>query len=267
MRVTGSDREKRMEARCDPQRRLLLTGLLGLFATSPRIAAASDLRVALEEIAAQFRTETGTSVTLVFGSSGVLARQIVDGAPFDLFLSADEAYVAEVAAAGRALDGGTLYAIGRLALFAPHGSPLRVDPQLVGLRAVVQSGRRLRFAIANPAHAPYGRAAEATLRTHDLWDSIQPSLVLGENVSQAAQFAASDSAIGGLLAYSLVITPPLADRGSFALVPESSHAPLRQRMVLTRNAGPTAHRFYRYLQEPHARAILGRSGFALPSAP
>jgi molybdate transport system substrate-binding protein len=266
----GSDRGKRGEWRCDP---LLILLLLLLTATSfaqertARIAAASDLRVALEAVAARFRADGGTSVSLVFGSSGVLARQIVDGAPFDLFLSADEAYVFQVADAGRTPDRGVLYAVGRLALFAPHGSPLVVDAQFDGLRRLLDTGRPLRFAIANPAHAPYGRAAAAALRTAGLWTRIQPALVLGENVSQAAQFAASGNAVGGLVAHSLVVAPPLREQGTFVLVPASAHPPLRQRMVLMKGASPSAVRFYRYLQEPAARALLEQYGFSLPPSP
>lgn len=269
----GSDRGKCRESRCDPLSPLSILALLLLIATgafaqerAPRIAAASDLRGALEAIAARCEADHGTRVTLVFGSSGVLARQIVDGAPFDLFLSADEAYVTQVVDAGRAADPGVLYAIGRLALFAPHGSRLALDPQLEGLRRLLATGRPLRFAIANPAHAPYGRAAEATLRAAGIWTTIQPSLVLGENVSQAAQFAASGNAVGGLIAYSLAVVPPLRDQGTFVLVPASAHPPLRQRMVLMKGASSAAAAYYRCLQEPAARRIFEQYGFSLPAA-
>jgi molybdate transport system substrate-binding protein len=266
----GSDRGKRGEWRCDPILLLLLLLLLATSASAqprpPRIAAASDLRLALEAVAARFEADHATAVSLVFGSSGVLARQIVDGAPFDLFLSADEAYVFQVADAGRTTDRGTLYAIGRLALFAPHGSPLQVDAAFRGLRQLLDTGRPLRLAIANPAHAPYGRAAEAALRAAGLWTRLQPSLVLGENVSQAAQFATSGNAVGGLIAYSLVVVPPLRQQGTFVLVPASAHPPLRQRMVLVKGASAPAVRFYRYLQEPAARDILAQYGFAAPAA-
>lgn len=265
----GSDRGKCSEWRCDP---LLILLLLFLYAAgavaqprAPRVAAASDLRSALEAVATRFEADHATRVTLVFGSSGVLARQIVDGAPFDLFLSADEAYVSQVADAGRAADRGVLYALGRLALFAPRGSRLPLDPQLDGLRQLLATGRPMRFAIANPAHAPYGRAAEATLRAAGLWTTLQPSLVLGENVSQAAQFAASGNAVGGLIAYSLVVVPPLRDQGRFVLVPASAHPPLRQRMVLMKGASASAADFYRYLQTPAARRMLEQYGFSMPA--
>jgi molybdate transport system substrate-binding protein len=228
------------------------------------VAAASDLGAALPEIAAEFARETGERVELVFGSSGTLARQAHDGAPFELFLSADEAFVADLARAGRTRDGGALYAIGRLVLFAPKGSPLEPARGLQDLRRLLTERQRVRFAIANPAHAPYGRAAEAVLRARGLWTDLQPSLVLGENVSQAAQFAISGNAVGGLIAYSVALAPGLRNRGTYSLVPDTDHPPLRQRMVLLARSGPVAGRFYQYLQGRSARATLEQYGFTLP---
>lgn len=248
--------------------RLLLAGVLVvLSACGPRpalVAAASDLSFALEEIGTRFTQEEGPRVEIVLGSSGTLSRQIHEGAPFELFLSADEAYVDRLHAAGLTRDRGTLYATGRLALFAPTGSPLDVGEGLEGLARLVESGGVARFAIANPEHAPYGRAAEQALRRHGLWDALRPALVVGENVSQAAQFAVTGQAVGGLIAYSLATAPPLRARGRFALIPEADHEPLRQRMVLLARAGPAAERLFTYLQQPTARAIFERYGFELP---
>jgi molybdate transport system substrate-binding protein len=231
---------------------------------APIVAAASDLRFALESIAERFTAESRQRIELVFGSSGTLTRQAIDGAPFELFLSADEAFVETLAGAGLTRDGGTLYAVGRVVIFAPHGSPLKVDERMEGLRNLVARGGVTRFAIANPEHAPYGRAAEAALRAIGLWESVKPSLVLGENIAQAAQFARTGNAVGGMLAYSLVLAPPLREQGTYALIPDSLHPPLRQRMVLLKRAGETAQRFHRYLQQPAAREILRKYGFAVP---
>ena len=118
--------------------------------------------------------------------------------------------------------------------------------------------------IANPAYAPYGRAAEDALRKRGLWNRIQPALVLGENVTQAAQFATTGSAVGGIVAYSLALAPAMQDKGTHHLIPATDHGPLRQRMVLLKSADPIAERFYRYLQQPAARAILARYGFSAP---
>ena len=248
---------------------MLLSTILGApdatAQSRPIVAAASDLKFALEEIASRFATDRGEHIELVFGSSGLLARQIRDGAPFEMFLSADESFVHLLADAGLTRDRGALYAVGRIVLFAPHGSPLALDPEFQGLHAVLARGGVMKFAVANPLHAPYGRAAEAALRKRDLWDPLQSSLVLGENVSQAAQFATSGNAVGGILAYSLVLAPPLRDQGSHVLIPESDHPRLRQRMVLLERAGTTTEHFYQYLQEPAAREILRRFGFSLPA--
>jgi molybdate transport system substrate-binding protein len=230
----------------------------------PRIAAASDLKFALDEVAAQYTKDSGAKVEIVYGSSGLFTRQLTDGAPFDMFLSADENLVYQLADAGLTRDRGVLYAIGRLVIFAPKGSPLSVDPQMQGLRALVERNGVTRFAIANPQFAPYGRAAEAALKTRNLWPSIQPKLALGENVAQAAQFATTGGAVGGIIAHSYVLAPPLDTAGTFALIPETDHAPLRQRMVLMKRAGPAAERFYAYLQQNTAKTILKRYGFAIP---
>jgi molybdate transport system substrate-binding protein len=181
-----------------------------------------------------------------------------------MFLAADEEFPNQLSAAGLTRDGGEIYAIGRLVLFAPTGSPLVVDERLEGLARLAGTGGVRRFAIANPEVAPYGRAAEAVLRTYGLWERLRPSLVMGDSISQAAQFATTGNAVGGLIAYSLVLTPEFADRGTYALLPEADHPPLRHRMVLLKRAGPLAERFYQYLLAPESRAILRRQGFAVP---
>jgi molybdate transport system substrate-binding protein len=252
--------------------RSLLLGLLACLSLptmaveAPAVAAASDLQFALEAVAARFKVDSGRSVRLVFGSSGNFYRQIREGAPFQLFLSADERYVEQLAAAGKARDSGVLYAIGRIVLLAPQGAGLQVDGELHGLRAALAAGKIRRFAIANPEHAPYGQRAEEALRHADLWGGLQGKLVLGENVSQAAQFATSGNAQGGIIAYSLALAPSLAGRGEWALIPQDWHQPLRQRMVLLNTANATSEAFYLYLQEPAARAIMADYGFTLPAA-
>ena len=230
----------------------------------PPIAAAADLQFALNEIAARFKVATGREVKITYGSSGNFVRQLQQGAPFQMLLSADEGFIFQLADDGTAIDRGVLYGEGRIVLFAPHGSPLEPDSEFAGLRAALAAGRIQRFAIANPEHAPYGRAAEQALKSQGLWAAIQPKLVLGENVSQAAQFASSGSAAGGIFAYSLVLAAEVGRLGSYALVPSDWHAALRQRMVLMKTAGATAREFYGFVQTPAARAILRRYGFVLP---
>lgn len=230
----------------------------------PVIAAASDLQFAVEEIAASFEAETGQKVRLSFGSTGNFARQIREGAPFELFMAADESFVLDLARDGFTRDEGKLYAEGRIVVKVPAGSPLVADGTLESLRRLLAEGRITRFAIANPEHAPYGRRAEEALRHAGLWEAIQPFLVLGENVSQAAQFALSGNAEGGIIAYSLALSPQLAELGSHDLIPAEWHEPLLQRMVLIKGAGPVAEAFYDYMDTPAAREIMERYGFILP---
>lgn len=257
---------------CSPTRRRFVAGLAASApatawaqpAPEALVAAAADLKFALDAVAREFRAETGAGLRIVYGSSGNFTHQLLHGAPFELFLSADEGFVFRLADAGRTLDRGTLYAEGRLVLFAPHGSPLGVDAGFAGLRAALAAGRIQRFAIANPEHAPYGRAAEQALRSQGLWEALKPRLVLGENVAQAAQFAASAASQGGIIAYSLALAPEVGRLGGFAVIPAEWHAALLQRMVLMRQAGPVARAFHTYLQQPAARAVLRRFGFARP---
>jgi molybdate transport system substrate-binding protein len=236
-------------------------------AAAPVIAAAADLQFALPEVAERFTTQTGQPVKLSFGSSGNFARQIRQGAPFELLFSADEDFVFDLARDGFTRDRGELYAIGRIVIFVPRGSRLEPDGSLADLRAALADGRLARFAIANPEHAPYGRRAEEALRHAGLWDAIKPRLVLGENAAQAAQFATSGSADGGIIAYSLALSPQVTALGRYALVPAGWHQPLRQRMVLTKRAGPVAAQFFDFARSPPARAILRKYGFVLPGEP
>ncbi len=229
----------------------------------PVVAAASNVQFALEEIAIAFQAKTGHGVRLSLGSSGNLARQIRQGAPYQIFISADERFVLELARDGITEDNGTLYSIGRIVLFVPHGSPLKADGSLEDLRTALGDGRLKRFAIANPEHAPYGQRAEEALRSTGLWETIRDHLVYGESVAQAAQFAASRNAQGGIIAESLARSPKVSALGSYALIPETVHRPLRQRMVLIKGAGPVARQFYAYLAQPPARAVFSKYGFSV----
>jgi molybdate transport system substrate-binding protein len=231
---------------------------------APTVAAAADLQFALTEVAVAFKDETGEEVQLTFGSSGNFFRQIQQGAPFQVYLSADEKFVFDLAQAGLTVDEGALYAVGRIALIVPNGSPLKADGTLGDLALGLRDGRLTKFAIANPEHAPYGKRAEEALRHAGLWDRLQDRLVLGENVSQAAQFATSGGAEGGIIAYSLALSPDVSKLGAYALIPDAWHEPLRQRMVLLKGANETAQHFYAFVQSPPARDILKRFGFVLP---
>jgi molybdate transport system substrate-binding protein len=245
--------------------------VLGLCGTTPAraqdvpvVAAAADLQFALTEVAQAFTKETKREAKLAFGSSGNFLRQIQQGAPFQMFLSADEQFVRNLAAKGLTEGDGALYAMGRIVIIVPHGSPLKVDGELADLKAALADGRLKKFAIANPEHAPYGRRAEEALRHIGVWREIKDRLVFGENVAQAAQFATSGAAQGGIIAYSLALSPNVSKLGTYALVPETWHQPLNQRMVLLKGAGETARSFYEFMRGPSARAIMRRYGFVLP---
>lgn len=230
----------------------------------PAVAAASDLKFALDEAASHFRQQTGMAIRPVYGSSGNFMQQILQGAPFELFMSADESLVFELARRGLTVDDGVLYAIGRIVLFVPSASPLQAADGLAGVLLAQADGRLRKFAIANPDHAPYGRAARSALRGAGIWEALQPHLVLGENVSQAAQFTASGAAQAGIFALSLALAPAIARTGHYVILPEDRAEPLRQRMVLTRRAGKTARAFYTWLAGAEGRAVLLRYGFGLP---
>lgn len=232
---------------------------------APVVAAAANLQFAIEEIAKNFAADTGKEVRLSIGSTGNIARQIRQGAPFELFLAADEKTLLDLAGDDFTRDDGAVYAVGRIVMMTPHGSKLAADGNLDSIGESLSAGTLGKFSIANPEHAPFGVAAREALMHKGLWDAIQPHIVLGENVSQAAQFALSGNTDGGIIAYSLALAPSNKERGNFELVPEEWHEPLRQRMALLKNAGPVAEEFYEYMDSPTAREILERYGFVPPA--
>ncbi|MEQ1534828.1 MAG: molybdate ABC transporter substrate-binding protein [Burkholderiaceae bacterium] len=238
-------------------------------ATPIRVAAASDLKFALTDLIKSFTQVTGTQIDLQFGSSGNFAQQIQQGLPLDLFLSADEGYVLALAKAGLTQGGvqdtGAQYAIGRVALILPKNSALQLPKTELEARSdlAIQLKTVRKFAIANPEHAPYGRAAKEALQNLGLWEQLQPKLVLGDNISQATQFVTSGAAQAGMTALSLALAPEVAAQsGGHWLLPANLHAPLKQRMVLLKSAQPAAKTLFDYLQTPAAKAVLARYGFS-----
>ncbi len=230
---------------------------------SLQVAAASDLRFALEEIAAVFERERAIPVRLTFGSSGQLAIQIEQGAPFDVFFSANEAFVYALAQKGRVdPDSVQLYAVGRIVLWVPNSSPLDIGKGLV-----VLLDERIRFiSIANPEHAPYGQAAVQAMQAAGILARVQSRLVLGENVSHALQFAQTGNADLGIVALSLAVAPTVRALGRYQLVPAYLHRPIRQAVGVTTKTprADLARQFVAFANSPAGRAIMRRYGFTLP---
>lgn len=224
------------------------------------VAAASDLRFAMAAALDPFRAaHRGSRVEVVYGSSGKLATQIRQGAPFDLFLSADLAYARGLHEAGLTAGPPRIYAIGRLVLWSTDAGLARL-----GLAELVRHPALKKLAIANPEHAPYGQRAMEVLRSQGLLDAVRERLVLGDNVSQAAQFVQTGAAQAGIVAASLVLSPALAGQGAWTLLPQSWHSPLEQAWVLTRRAAasPLAAALLRHLESPEVVALMQRHGFA-----
>jgi molybdate transport system substrate-binding protein len=228
------------------------------------VAAASDLTYAMNEIAANFEKATGCTVRLSLGSSGNFLTQIENGAPFDVFFSADIAYPKKLEGEGLAAPGSTyLYAIGKIALWTRKDSRVDVGKGFASLRdPSVQ-----KIAIANPAHAPYGRAAEEALRQAGVYDAVKDRLVLGENISQTAEFVESGNADVGIIALSLMLSPTMKDKGRAWNVPENLYAPIQQGVVAVRAAANPqgARQFLDYIKMPATAALLERYGFVLPT--
>jgi molybdate transport system substrate-binding protein len=228
------------------------------------VAAAADLMYAMNEIAANFEKATGCTVRVSTGSSGNFLSQIENGAPFDVFFSADIEYPKKLEAEGLAVTGSTyLYAVGKIVLWVRNDSRLDISKGL----AVLRDPSIQKVAIANPQHAPYGRAAEEALRKSGVYDEVKDRFVLGENISQAAEFVESGNADTGILALSLVLSPGLKEKGRFWRIPENLYAPIQQGVVLVRaSQNPQGARaFQDYIKTAATAALLERYGFVLPA--
>lgn len=234
-----------------------------------RIAAASDLQVVLPLIAAAFERDTGVASRLTFGSTGNFARQIRQGAPFDVFLAADQRFVQDLARDGVITAVGPVYARGRLVVIARAGTDFHkviLDPPdaIAGLASAYDRGAAFRIALANPEHAPYGLRAIEVLTNRGVLDKLRPRLVYGENVAQAAQFVVTDAAAVGLVGSSLTYAPALAGQLAVASIPADWHAPLDQGLAILPRAGEPAQRFADFVLGDTARALFSGHGFDLP---
>ena len=244
---------------------LTLSVSLGLRAETLTVAAAADLRFPMQEIAAHFEKQTGHKVNVTYGSSGNFFAQVQNGAPFDLFFSADMDYPRKLEAAGLA-EPGTLckYAIGRVAIWVPASSSVDVSK---GWNALLDPSVQ-KISIANPKHAPYGRAAVAALQKAGIYDKVEPKLVYGENISQAAHFVESGNAQAGIIALSLTRAPAMRDNGRQWEIPADSHPPIEQGAVVLKSSPNknVARAFLQYVKSAPGRAVLESYGFTIPSA-
>jgi len=227
------------------------------------VAAASDLSFAMKELAASYEKQSGTVVKVTLGSSGNFFTQIQNGAPFDMFFSADIDYPRKLEAAGLG-EPGTLYqyATGKIVLWVPAGSKLDVSKGL----AVLSDPSIRKIAIANPKHAPYGRAAVAAMTKQGIYEKITDKLVFGENITQTAQFVESGNADVGIIALSLALAPAMADKGKYYEVPQDLYPPLDQGAIVIKASQKKeqAKLFIAYLKTPESIALLQRYGFKLP---
>jgi len=228
-----------------------------------KIAAAADLTFAFKDVGARFEKQTGNSLKLTYGSSGNFFSQIQNGAPFDLFFSADVSYPQKLEAASLA-EPGTVYdyARGKLVIWVPNASKLDLSR---GLSVLLDPGIR-KIAVANPLHAPYGVAAVAALHHDGIYDKVKDKLVLGENISQTAQFVQSGNADVGLLALSLAVAPAMKTTGRYVEVPASDYPPLIQAGVVLKSSRnkELANQFMKFLKEPGTVALIAQYGFTLP---
>jgi molybdate transport system substrate-binding protein len=230
-----------------------------------RVAAAADLKFAFDEVASEFQKKNpGVTVNVTYGSSGTFYAQLTNQAPFDLFLSADIDYPRKLVEQGRAVkDSEFLYAVGHLVVWVPNESKLDLDK--LGIGAVTDPSVR-KVAVANPRTAPYGRAAEAALKTLGAYDAVKDRLVFGENIAQTAQFVESGAANVGVIALSLAVSPAMRDKGRYWSIPLDAYPRLEQGGVILSSAkdAEAAQTLRAFLTGAEGRAILKRYGFTLP---
>jgi molybdate transport system substrate-binding protein len=246
--------------------RALLASEAFLFAFSAHaesltIAAAADLKFAMDDLLVVFRkANPNDTVVVSYGSSGQFHTQIQQGAPFDMFFSADISFPRELAKRGLATAEPKPYALGRIVLWSST-----LDATQMSL-ANLADPKIKHIAIANPKHAPYGKRAEEALRAAGVWDTVKPKLVFGENIAQTAQFVSTGNAQIGIVALSLALNAGLAEKGGYWLIPDTLHQPLEQGYITTQRAAsnPVAKRFADFISSKPARVVLTRYGFVLP---
>jgi len=242
---------------------LVLGTALVVQAQQLTVAAAADLQFAFHDLGEQFEKQTGIPVRVTYGSSGNFATQIENGAPFDLFFSADVQYPEKLISEGFAEPGSLCrYADGKLVLWVPNGSKMDLNKRM----QVLLDPSVHKIAIANPKHAPYGRAAVAAMRSAGVYEKVESKLVLGENISQTAQFVQSGTADVGLVALSLAVSPGMRNSGRYVEVPAKDYPAIDQGAAIVKGSKnkAAAGTFLAFMKTPAAKAILEKYGFAVP---
>jgi molybdate transport system substrate-binding protein len=228
------------------------------------VAAAADLQFVMQDVGARFQKDTGKSVKLIYGSSGNFAQQLQNGAPFDMFFSANLDYPKRLEAAGLTEPGSFYqYAIGKIVIWVPNDSKLDVGP---GLKAFLDPSIK-KIAIANPEHAPYGKAAVAAMQKENIYDQVKDKFVLGENISQTASFVASGSADVGIVALSLALSRNMKEKGRYAEIPAADYPAIEQACVIMRSSKnkDIAQQFLKFIQSAPVKELFQKYGFAIPN--
>jgi len=243
---------------------LVIVLAIAVKADELRIAAAADLQFAMQEVAAQFQKETGTTVNVSYGSSGNFFQQIQNGAPFDVFFSANVDYAKQLEDSGLTVPG-TLYeyAKGKIVIWVPNDSKFNLDS---GFRALLDSSVK-KISVANPQHAPYGKAAVSALQHENIYDQIKEKLVFGENISQTMTFVTSGAADVGIVALSLVVSPNMKDKGRYWEIPDDDYPAIDQACVALRSSKNqnAARQFVAFIKSPGVAEVLKKYGFVVPT--
>ena len=237
-----------------------LTG--SVFAQVATIAVAANMKDAFAEIAAEFKSTGKPEMRVVYGSSGNFAAQIMNGAPFSLFIAADEQFPLELFKNGKTVDDGSIYAIGKLVIITKTSSGIYLSDSKSDIAKAISKANKV--AIAKPEIAPYGRAAVQYLKAEGLWDLAKDKLVYADNIGSATTYVASGAADLGFTAFSLAKSPELLRQTSYVAVDTKMYEPIKQRMVLIKGAPQEAQDLYRFMQGPKAKAILQKYGYSTP---
>ena len=234
----------------------------GLYAQPVTVAVAANMKEAFAEINAAFKAKGGSDLRVVYGSSGNFAAQIVNGAPFNLFISADEHFPLELYQQGKTVDEGAIYAIGKLALIAKNSSGMKLLDSKADLARAISKANKI--AIAKPELAPYGKAAVEYLKAEGLWDLAKEKLIYGDNIGVATMYVVSGAADLGFTALSLAKSAEVSKDTHFILVNSKLYEPIKQRMVLIKGAPREAIALYQFIQTPQAKSILQKYGYSTP---